>query len=82
MRPEGTKKMAAAPPPSRKYPVRRATCVMSFAKRPAMVRVLAARMGPRAVARMAAKQRMKVMRSRFQSGQLSGSLGSSDGWGI
>jgi hypothetical protein len=44
--------------------------------------VLAARMGPSAVARMAAKERVKVIRSRFHRGQLRGSFGSSDGCGI
>lgn len=43
--------------------------------------VLAARMGPRQVAKMAEMERMQVMRSRRQSGQLRGSLGSSEGWG-
>lgn len=43
------------------------------------VRVLAARMGPRHVAKMAEMERMKVMRSRRHSGQFSGSLGSSEG---
>jgi hypothetical protein len=43
--------------------------------------VLAARMGPRAVAKMAVMERVKVMRSRFHIDQLSGSLGSSDGCG-
>lgn len=60
----------------------RATRVRFSLKRRDMVSVLAARIGPRAVARMAAKQRMKVMRSRRQSGQLRGSFGSSEGWGI
>lgn len=47
-----------------------------------MVTVFAARIGPRAVAKMAVMDRTKVMRSRFQSGQLRGSFGSSEGWGI
>jgi hypothetical protein len=38
-------------------------------------------MGPSDVAKMAVSDSVKVMRSRFQSGQLSGSFGSSDGWG-
>lgn len=46
------------------------------------VMVLAARIGPRQVARMPAKQRMKVMRSRLHKGQFKGSLGSSEGCGI
>lgn len=46
-----------------------------------MTRVFEARMAPRAVAKMAAKHRMKVIRSRFHRGQLRGSLGSSEGWG-
>lgn len=71
--------MAPAPQPSRKYPVSRATLVKSFEKSSAIVMVLAARMGPRAVARMPAKQSRKVMRSRRHSGQFSGSFGSSDG---
>lgn len=79
IRPDGTKKMAPAPAPSRKYPVSRATLVKSLEKRREMVMVLAARIGPRAVARMPAKQRVKVMRSRLHSGQFSGSLGSSEG---
>lgn len=59
--------------------MRRATLVRFSAKSSEIVRVLAARIGPRAVARIAAKQRRKVITSRFQSGQLRGSLGSSDG---
>jgi hypothetical protein len=47
-----------------------------------MVMVLAARIEPRDVARMPAIQRMKVIRSRRHSGQLRGSFGSSEGWGI
>ena len=46
------------------------------------VSVLAASMGPNAVAKMAVTESTKVMRSRFHSGQFRGSLGSSDGWGI
>lgn len=56
-------------------------CVKSFWNALERVRVLAARIGPSAVAKMAVMDRMKVMRSRFHIGQLSGSLGSSDGWG-
>jgi hypothetical protein len=43
------------------------------------VTVLAARIGPSAVEKMAVRERMKVIRSRFQSGQFSGSFGSSEG---
>jgi len=43
------------------------------------VTVLAARIGPSAVPKMAVIERMRVMTSRFQRGQFSGSLGSSEG---
>lgn len=79
MRPDGTRKMADAPAPRRKYPVRSATLVRFSLNSRDIVRVLAARIGPRAVARIAAKQRINVMRSRRHNGQLSGSLGSSEG---
>ena len=79
MRLDGTKKKPATPTPSKKYPVSRATAVMSLDIHSERVMVLAARMGPRLVAKMAVMERMKVMRSRFHSGQLRGSLGSSDG---
>lgn len=82
MRPEGTKKMAAKPQPSRKYPVNSATGVKLIWNHTDSVRVLAARMGPSAVAKMAVTESTKVIRSRCHSGQFRGSLGSSDGWGI
>ena len=81
MRPEGTTMKAAAPTPKRYQPVSSATPVKGMMKSKVRVRVLAARMGPREVAKMAVRDRTKVMRSRFHSGQLSGSLGSSDGCG-
>lgn len=79
MRPDGTKKMAPAPHPSKKYPVRSATLVKSLPKRREIVIVLAARIGPSAVARMPAKQRRKVIKSRRKSDQFKGSFGSSEG---
>lgn len=79
MRPDGTKKIAPAPQPSKKYPVNRATFVKSFEKSRDIVIVLAARIGPSAVARIPAKQSRKVIRSRRKSDQFNGSFGSSEG---
>lgn len=81
IRPDGTKMNAAIPTPSRYHPVSSATMVNETMKWKVSVKVLAARIGPRHVAKMAIMERMKVMRSRFHSGQLSGSFGSSDGCG-
>ena len=72
---------AAQPTPSRYQPVSSATPVKGMMKSKVSVRVLAAKMGPREVAKMAVRDRTKVIRSRFHSGQLSGSFGSSDGCG-
>lgn len=43
--------------------------------------MFAARMGPSEVAKMADRERVRVMRSRLHKGQLRGSLGSSEGCG-
>lgn len=42
---------------------------------------MAARMEPRQVAKMADTDRIPVIKSRRHMGQLSGSLGSFEGWG-
>ena len=59
----------------------RATFVKVVVKRAVMTMVLEARMEPSEVAKIAVIERMRVIRSRCHSGQLRGSLGSSDGWG-
>lgn len=57
----------------------KATDVNVVSKIVATIIVLLARMGPREVAKIAARDRMKVMRSRRHSGQFRGSFGSSEG---
>jgi hypothetical protein len=81
MRPVGTKIKADRPTPRRYHPVSSAICANFLEKSSDSGSVLAARIGPSDVAKMAVRDRMKVMRSRFHRGQLRGSLGSSDGWG-
>ena len=67
--PEGTKNIAATPTPSRKYPVRIAIFVNASSKCNDKVKVLAARIGPRDVAKIETSERMKSIKSRFHKGQ-------------
>jgi hypothetical protein len=66
---DGTKNMAEAPTPKRKYPVSLAICVNGVLKYRESVMVFAARIGPRQVAKMETMARIKSMPSRFHSGQ-------------
>jgi hypothetical protein len=66
---DGTANMPAMPTPSRKYPVKTAICVKGVLKTRESVRVLAARIGPREVAKTEVTERMMRMTSRFQRGQ-------------
>ena len=81
MRPVGTKMKAERPTPRRYHPVSSATCANFLEKSSDRGSVLAARMGPNDVAKMAVRDRMNVIRSLFQRGQFRGSFGSSDGCG-
>jgi hypothetical protein len=67
--PEGTKKIAATPTPSRKYPVKIAIFVNASSKCNDKVKVLAARIGPREVAKIETTERMRRIISRFHRGQ-------------
>lgn len=72
-RAKATKKNAAVPAPSKKYPVKRATCVKvrcwTEEYHRESVRVLAAMIGPRAWAKTETMERIMRIRSRFQRDQ-------------
>jgi hypothetical protein len=61
--------MAATPVPRSKYPVRTAIFVKGSSKCSDRVKVLAARIEPKQVAKIEMKERMKRMTSRFHKGQ-------------
>ncbi len=66
---DGTHKMPAIPTPKRKYPVRMAIFVNFRENIRERVRVFAAKIGPRDVAKIETTERMRRITSRFQSGQ-------------
>ena len=61
--------MPAIPTPKRKYPVRMAIFVNLISKTNDNVKVFAARMGPREVAKIETTERMRRITSRFHRGQ-------------
>jgi hypothetical protein len=69
IRADGTHSVPAIPTPKRKYPVRTAILVKLTTKINDNVKVFAARMGPRDVAKIETTERMRRIISRFQSGQ-------------
>jgi hypothetical protein len=72
---DGTKNIAEAPTPKRKYPVSLAICVNGMLQLHKSLKykdnetVFAARIGPRQVANTETVERTKRMRSRFHNGQ-------------
>lgn len=66
---DGTANMPATPTPRRKYPVSSAICVNFVLKNRDSVRVLAASMGPRDVAKTEVRDRITRIASRFHKGQ-------------
>jgi len=66
---EGTNSIPATPTPKRKYPVRIAIFVNGRLKYKDRVKVFAARIGPRQVANIETRDRMRRIMSRFHKGQ-------------
>jgi hypothetical protein len=79
---DGTKNIDAIATPSKYHPVRIAILVNLRRKYKDKVKVFAARMGPRQVAKIETMDRIVTIRSRFHNGQFRGSFGSSEGWGM